>query len=662
MFVTGDYDLSLSLKYKEPVKAVFKETIFGHDHTFKTQVYEPHHLCYTQEDTMMDLSWKELDRACFSKGGQQGNPVAFGNFTRSPMSVDQKRICSIPKVFNWLQEKQVMFPGFQQRHSNPQICPTHYLDHIDRGNLNKRHGFFNSLENSITENHYYHGGVAHHSEEVNLSLSIGRNNMKTTVSTKTFDHIIDLEESDDTRDSNAGLNPQSPMDSTRVSYSGYKRDYQCTHSFTNNATDNWFDGTTQKYFVPNDSTSCVEQNPLAEGVEQCEKTLLSRDISGKGKVLFSDERAFLDLNKSIFDDSLHFDDPSLACSSSKSSSRESHGLSGEPRESTFPTASKRREQDDDNPNETSAIVPQRILSPVTGSNHGYKRTKIVGVEQFLINLNHPLSDSSENPGSLTTDNDDQVSSTPENKSKETKHDPMSSPDYKTQEFVKDSGPDRSLSSCKSSCFEDISSGIETLQAGTQLKNSGSKKSETLQTNISPRQEDVDSSSNSDHQMGETSEVDDQIRRGAVSLIYLALECSEPSVVISMNKIEGDQNTEQPQCSSDTFEEMVLKQPETSIDDCCVTSNAFEFNATERKDYGITLKRGRRMKDFQRDIMPSLATLSRHEICEDIKIMETALRSREYKRHRSKMTDGNKWFNPVRNRRSRLNYVGRKYYS
>lgn len=410
------------------------------------------------------------------------------------------------------------------------------------------------------------------------------------------------------------------------------------------------------------------------GVEQCEQPLISGDISGKGKALFSDERAFLDLNKSIFDDSFHSDDPSLACSSSRASSRESHGLTGEPRGSTFPTASW-REQDDGCPNETSAFVPQKILNSVTSSSHGYKRMENVGVEQFLINLNQPLSNSSGNPCSLIIDyekddnltakfpdSDDKVPSTPENKSKKAKHDPMSSPEYKTQDFVKDSGPDRSLSSCKSSCFEDISSGIETMQSGAQLKNSSTKKSETLKANVSPRQEEVDSPSNSDNQMGETSEVDGQIIRGAVSLIYLALECSEPSASISMNNIEGDQNTEQQQCSSDTFEEMVLKQPESSIDDCCVTSNAFEFNAMERKDYGITLKRGRRMKDFQRDIMPTLATLSRHEICEDIKIMETALRSREYKKLRSKMTDGNKWFNPVRNRRSRLNYVGREYYS
>lgn len=107
--------------------------------------------------------------------------------------------------------------------------------------------------------------------------------MKATVSTKTFDHIIDLEESDDTKDSNAGLYPQSPMNSTRVSYSGYKRDYQCTHSFTNNTTDNSFDGigTTGNYFVPNDSTSCLKQNPLAEGLIVLYPSLVATNFKGK---------------------------------------------------------------------------------------------------------------------------------------------------------------------------------------------------------------------------------------------------------------------------------------------------------------------------------------------------------------------------------------------
>ncbi|KAM3322037.1 hypothetical protein P3S67_003188 [Capsicum chacoense] len=180
----------------------------------------------------------------------------------------------------------------------------------------------------------------------------------------------------------------------------------------------------------------------------------------------------------------------------------------------------------------------------------------VGVEKFSINLNQPLSNSSEHRSILITeyeeadltikylDSNDQVPSTPENKNKKDKHDSVSSPECKTQDFVKDSGPDRSLSSCKSSCFEDISSGIETMQCETQLGNSSTLICETLEANISPCQEDVDSSSNNDNQMGETSEVDGQIIRGAVSLIYIALECSELSNAISRDKIE-DENTEQP---------------------------------------------------------------------------------------------------------------------
>ncbi|XP_009596830.1 uncharacterized protein [Nicotiana tomentosiformis] len=691
MLVSSDYDLSLSLRYEEPVKEALKETILKQEYTFKKQVYELHRLYDTQKIMMKDLSWKELDGVYFSREGRQANPVAYGNCIRPSSMPAEKRICSVPKVLNWLQEKRDTFPGFQQRLSNPQICSPHYLDHIAGKNLNKRPGLCSSLE-SIERNHYYHGGVVRCPEEVNLSLSIGRNHLETSARTKTFNHIIDLEESDETLAdtktggrtktwkniidleesdqtvSNAELKPQSPLKSVaQVSYSGYKRHYQSTQNFTNTIKDYWFDGTPRNYFVPDGSTSCVEQNSFAEGAEQCEGPLISDDISAKRKIMFSDERAFLDLNKSISDDSFH--------------SRESHGLADEPRGGTFPHVSNWRERNDNSSNETSAFVHQRILNSATGSSSSYKSVENVGVDQFSINLNQQLSKNSGSPCSPIKNSDykksdlivefrnrdDQAPSTPEMKSKKAKQDAVSSPECKTRDIVKDTGSDRSPSSCKSSCFEDTSSGVETMQSGTQLGNSSSfhcnafQDSETLKANKSPHQEDVDSSSNSDDLKGKASEVDGLIIRGAVSLVYLALECSEPSDANRMKKIEGE-NIEQPQSSLDSFEEMVLKQPESSVDDYSVTSNAFEVNDTEGKDNGITLKRGRRMKDFQRDIMPSLATLSRHEIFEDIKIMETALRSREYKRLRSKTTSEYKWFNPVRNRRSRLNYVGRKHYS
>lgn len=38
MLVSSDYDLSLSLRYEEPVKEALKETILRQEYTFKKQV------------------------------------------------------------------------------------------------------------------------------------------------------------------------------------------------------------------------------------------------------------------------------------------------------------------------------------------------------------------------------------------------------------------------------------------------------------------------------------------------------------------------------------------------------------------------------------------------------------------------------------------------
>ncbi|KAM1145890.1 hypothetical protein ACFX2J_037708 [Malus domestica] len=115
-------------------------------------------------------------------------------------------------------------------------------------------------------------------------------------------------------------------------------------------------------------------------------------------------------------------------------------------------------------------------------------------------------------------------------------------------------------------------------------------------------------------------------------------------------------SEQPQCSSDSYELLTLNLIEGTEDDYCVSLKPSEVNYNDSKEFGVKLRRGRRMKDFQRDILPGLASLSRHEIREDINIMETVLRSREYKKLRGKVADYQSWCTPVKNKRSRLNYV------
>ena len=116
---------------------------------------------------------------------------------------------------------------------------------------------------------------------------------------------------------------------------------------------------------------------------------------------------------------------------------------------------------------------------------------------------------------------------------------------------------------------------------------------------------------------------------------------------------------QPLCS---FELKAINLTESNVDDNYVSSKPFEINDMEAKEFGLKLRRGRRMKDFQREILPSLTSFSKHEILEDISIMDGILRSREYRKMRAKMAiNGENWLAPMRSKRSRLGYAGRRHF-
>ncbi|KAJ8767669.1 hypothetical protein K2173_018227 [Erythroxylum novogranatense] len=173
----------------------------------------------------------------------------------------------------------------------------------------------------------------------------------------------------------------------------------------------------------------------------------------------------------------------------------------------------------------------------------------------------------------------------------------------------------------------------------------------LKTNLSDKKE-------------ESAEVNDLIQIAAESLIHMSSEISvcfhDSHTNIGFKEAENEK-MERPQNSSDTFELMTLNLAESNMMDDSASSNAFEVNDTAMKDFGLKLRRGRRMKDFQREILPALVSLSADEILEDISILEGVLRSREYRQMRAKMgvREDNR-FSLVKNRRSRLNSVRRRY--
>lgn len=130
---------------------------------------------------------------------------------------------------------------------------------------------------------------------------------------------------------------------------------------------------------------------------------------------------------------------------------------------------------------------------------------------------------------------------------------------------------------------------------------------------------------------ELAEVDTRAKNGAVSLLYFSSQCLARNQDCSTKK-------EVPQTSSESYESIVLKQEECSIDEYCVSSTPMGL---DKNEHGVKLKRGRRMKDFRKDILPDLGSLSSEEISEDMKIIDVALRSKEYKKYRSKIASKKK---------------------
>ncbi|KAG1354480.1 hypothetical protein COCNU_07G005920 [Cocos nucifera] len=117
--------------------------------------------------------------------------------------------------------------------------------------------------------------------------------------------------------------------------------------------------------------------------------------------------------------------------------------------------------------------------------------------------------------------------------------------------------------------------------------------------------------------------------------------------------ETGEGSDQPEYSSDSFEAITLKLQEIIDDGQSMPAKPTEKEA-EHDVCGVKLRRGRRLRDFQKDILPGLVSLSRHEICEDLHTIGYELR-----RNRSRKSCGETWFAPVRSRRSTRHSVGRR---
>ncbi|KAG7584875.1 hypothetical protein ISN45_Aa02g002660 [Arabidopsis thaliana x Arabidopsis arenosa] len=142
----------------------------------------------------------------------------------------------------------------------------------------------------------------------------------------------------------------------------------------------------------------------------------------------------------------------------------------------------------------------------------------------------------------------------------------------------------------------------------------------------------------------TAENNSRIEGGdSCEVIQMAAECLLHISAVSLNQSQDQEflnnykiGVQEPGRSYDSFELNTLGIRETIIPEklCCVSSKAID-DFSNKKEFGVKLRRGRRMKNFQKEILPELVSLSRHEIREDINFLETVLRSRDYKKMQGK---------------------------
>ncbi|KAG9439725.1 hypothetical protein H6P81_019890 [Aristolochia fimbriata] len=133
---------------------------------------------------------------------------------------------------------------------------------------------------------------------------------------------------------------------------------------------------------------------------------------------------------------------------------------------------------------------------------------------------------------------------------------------------------------------------------------------------------------------------------------------EGTVNASKRRIDADQGVSCDE-DSDYFESMTLKLTETNLSEYCVKSWIRETPKEEETTRTPLLtrprkghRRGRQRRDFQRDILPGLSSLSRHEVTEDLQTIGGLMRASgcSWQMGLARRNSRNGWNSPGRGRR------------
>ncbi|XP_011081215.1 uncharacterized protein LOC105164291 isoform X2 [Sesamum indicum] len=605
----------------------------------------------------------------------------------------RNQICSSRSMKNPCLQEHRAIPRHQRRPLDLELSPSHYT-HDDEGLTSESYGCVTQEVSGKMKYDVYDDKLSS-MEELKLSLGADAEAWQKVGSRKSCKDKIICSPSRETTSlegstyfgdlvTRHGLG--CPI---QVTNSGAKHEFggsSCSFSFRSRKTDVFY-RISESPSVTDSRPILLERKHFNQGVEQCHDELPQKSMSARRKLFTSHEVGELDLNKALPDESSvhsidHWTSNPSKCTSSGVTDDEV-GRYGQP---THLTDLDWRKPKNNCSNESSALVMGRqdmansTLTTLPSRCTGEHICGSILCSEGTGSVCRPPSDNKDTNVRLKkaeseislADQACQKTFIPEMNSKKNKEEKLHS-HYSCQELLEGTDSNRSPVSCKSDgTTDDISSNTRTRECGIGTSNSNVsasvfQNSESSLVTTKPVEHNVATSVEMKSQSYPKKEdVDIMVRKGAVSLLYFSSECSTriKDHVLETQKTKGNHNVvkDVPQSSSESYEAIVLNQRECSAEEYCMSSTPFEVSSSNKKDHGVKLRRGRRMKDFQKDILPSMSSLSRQEICEDIKIMELAIRSREYKKYRSKTTNRNDCFSSARSKRSRLSYVGRRYYS
>ncbi|KAJ6703738.1 T28K15.14 PROTEIN [Salix viminalis] len=712
ILMQGDFDLNSVQPYTDSFKEVIKKTIRKQEVIFRTQVHELHELYRTQKSQMKNLGCKGCGAYNSWDANVQSFLPPFTNPRRVEPLVKETGISSISKVVPTPSTSKELLDGCQdayyrlkQRPLDLQLSADEFINHVKEDLPNIGHAWNHRLKTPVDSKHPLSANYSSGSEELKPSLTTGVDYRRTEGALRTwFDKkthqycsVIDLESDETISDDHAKCSP-SVGSAAPETYSPGKHKSQVS-AFSSSTLSTRAKKDPSVEIAENSSFQehgecCLEHTTSNEGIMEFHDDILFNNLSTKTQQSTSHQKADLDLNKVYLDDSSCIsNDPPLAYPSPASSAGVSAVVIGSMQEETSPTT-LREKQVNGYSNEISVIphAAQVDLNSTTRSTNVWTRSSNHnGISGRVVNLIGPEPIASarvdifEDIGSCSGDdkndndalkaklangllldlNQMRVAAIELTSEKSLVEDAVLSCTYQCQN---NRHGNQSPVSCKSGIYDNDSNSGKTAQCGNVSGDVNTDLKSHLGSQVadaSSDEHDLRTSNSYDlknecyNKNEESAKVDVLMKRAAESLINLSLENSVSYLDSSAKEIRNE-TREESHYTCDSFELIVMDLTESNVDENSVTSKPYEVNDVETKDFGSKLRRGRRMKDFQKEILPALASLSRHEIHEDINIIEGVLRSREYRKISGKMAkNGENWSPLVRSKRSRLNYGGRR---